>query len=149
MPMQNRTIRLSPPFLLLLHLSFSFGSLIVKLSKISPCVGKIGGAKFAARNALQWLHTYQCAIVLLVSLPRSLTDSLINTNVDHKGFCPARIAADSINESADMLEALSVRLSRQSRPSTNLIYHCILWEMLSIEVFIPGLELETETIREL
>ena len=49
-------------------------------------------------------NTHIDGLVLLVSLPRSLSDSLVKTNMDHWCFCPSRITADSINELADMME---------------------------------------------
>jgi len=58
--------------------------------------------------------------VLLVSLPRSLPPSIVNTNADHEWFRPARIAADSIKESTD-IEAVMASGATANRRSTNLI----------------------------
>lgn len=58
--------------------------------------------------------------VLLVSLPRSLPPSLADTTVDHEWFRPARIAADSLKESTDIMAVLTSG-SSANRRSTNLI----------------------------
>ena len=63
-------------------------------------------------------NTHIDGLALLVSLPRSLSDSLVKTNMDHWCFCPSRITADSINELADVMEELSYPNCRAASPLT-------------------------------
>ena len=55
---------------------------------------------------------------LLVSLPRSLPPSLVNTNVDHEWFRPARIAADTIRESTDVDAVIASETTSANRRMT-------------------------------
>lgn len=57
---------------------------------------------------------------LLTSLPQSLPDSLVNTNVDHEWFRVARIAADSL-KNAPHAASTTATTSTQNRRSTQLI----------------------------
>jgi hypothetical protein len=57
---------------------------------------------------------------LLTSLPQSLPDSLVNTNVDHEWFRLARIAADSL-KNAPHAASTTATNSSQNRRSTHLI----------------------------
>lgn len=58
---------------------------------------------------------------LLVSLPRSLPPSLVNTNVDHEWFRPARIAADTLRESTDLDAVVASETSSANRRMTTLV----------------------------